>query len=138
MVACPSPMIELMGDLVSTLDPDRTQTRYMEIGPVSWWLRNIFSCPTMAHLTLGGKASTDYALRNIAVRVTNLPIYSKSTNRRGLKFIEMKMRMSILTPQLLRLEPAYAQCRYRARNSWSEGSSGSTHQGVLVSFKGIP
>ena len=133
--ACPDPVVDLMEQLVENLNPELTQTRYFEIGPVKWWLTNLMKCPTIAHMMLGSRLSTHYVLRSISARVTNLPIFSKSTNRRGLKFVEIRLNLSMLTPQLMMSEPAYIHCRYRARDFWNGADGNEDVRGVLVRTK---
>lgn len=133
LAACPGPILELLGKLVGSLDSETTQTRFVEIGPLGWWLKNIFNCPTMAHILWGDKKTTMYMLRNVSVRVTSFPDYARTDEQLCLKFVELKFLMALVTPDLLNLEPAYSQCRFRSRGAWDEEEGEYNEQGVLVS-----
>ena len=133
LTVCPMPVIDLMTHLIESLRPDQTQTRFMEIGPLKWWLKNVTNCPIIAKLFLGSEKSTHYCLSAVSIRVTNFPIFSKTSERRGLRFLELKYHMSVVTQYSLTSPVSYVQCKHYSRDAWSERDDGSRMGGLLVS-----
>ena len=127
---CPKPVLELMKSLMKSIDPDTTQMRYMEIGPILWWLNHIMDCPLLADLVFGGPRWSHYSLSGIGIKVTSLPVNSRI--RRGLQFMELQCRMSLLTPFELDNERSYVQCKYYLRDAWSGLADPNKAGGVLV------
>ena len=130
---CPQPVKELMTGLVSTLDCDLTQIRYMEIGPVKWWLQNIWRCPKLAKLLIGESLESPFVVSGISARLINLPIYSRLSDHHGLRFMELQVQMSLLTEHLLSQDQSTIHCKYYLRDSWSESASTTNAGGMLVS-----
>ena len=130
---CPSAVIELMKHLMDTMNPDHTQTRYVELGPLKWWLKNILRCPILSSMFMGGSLSSHYTLSGVSMRITSLPIYSKTTGNRGLRFLEIRCHMSLITPYLLCISSTNLECKHYSRNSGIVENGCETSGGVLVS-----
>ena len=130
---CPPRVIALMKDLMSSICPDMTQTRYFSLGPTRWWLKNSHRCKKLYSILRGGKHLTHYALHDISIRVTNLPIFSKTSNCRGAIFVEFRCEMRVLTPFSFSLAESEMICRHYSRNAWSRKSDDANVGGILVS-----
>ena len=133
MQVCPPRVIDLMRDLMSSVCHDMTQTRYFSLGPVRWWLKNIHRCPKLYAILRGSKHVTYYVLHGISIRVTNLPIFSKTSNCRGARFVEFQCDLRVLTPASFSTAEAEMTCRHYSRNAWSRKSHAENTGGILVS-----
>ena len=128
----PLPLMQLLYQLASSLDPESTQTRFVEIGPIHWWKDNLMRMPMLSELLLGGKRVSFYFLSTVTIRLTNIPIFSRASNRCGLIFVELKMHLSLPTPRLLKDRDAYIQCKHFSRNEWTGIPGKDTEGGSLV------
>ena len=133
----PPPVVDLMTGLVGTLDPELTQVRYLEIGPVKWWLQNVWRCPKIAKLLKGNRLYSDYELSGVSIQLTNLPIYSQMTDRSGLRFLELRLQMSLLTDHMLSQGEELVHCKYYLRDAWGDKEGIENAGGMLVSFKDV-
>ena len=135
LAICPPAVLELMQHLMESMTPDHTQTRYIEIGPMKWWLKNILRCPILSSLFLGGRLSSHYALSGVSMRITSLPIYSKTTGTQGLRFLELRCHLSLITPYSMCTSGAYLECKHYSRNSGVIEAEHENSGGTLVSFQ---
>ena len=130
----PIPIASLIHQLASTLIPEKTRTRYIEIGPIQWWLKNLPRCPFLHKLLRGGRLASIYHLSTITLRLTNLPIQNRLTGRSGLLFVDFKCHLSILTPHLLTEHDSSIYCRHYSKNEWSDAIKDHFESGTLVSI----
>ena len=129
----PVPIASLIHQLASTLNPEKTRTRYIEIGPIQWWLKNLPRCHHLHRLLRGGRAASIYHLSTVTLRLTNLPIQNRLTGRSGLLFVDYQCHLSILTPHLLAEHKATVYCRHFTKNEWSDAIRDHFESGTLVS-----
>ena len=133
LTVCPGPVRELMKHLTASLSPGRTQTRYMEIGPMKWWVKNMNRCPIVYDLLFNSPIHTYYALSAVSLRVTHMPIYSKATNRHNLRFMELRYQLNLITTHVLTNQVPYMQCKHFSKDSWAENQGLQGQSGRLVS-----
>ena len=131
--AVPVPIVSLIGQLAATLIPEETRTRLVEIGPTKWWIKNLERCPQLHKLLLGGRLTSVYYLNTVTIRLTNLLIRSRSSNRNGLLFVELQCHLSILTPHVFTEYEGEIYCRHFSRNEWPTELGKQTESGTLVS-----
>ena len=128
----PVPIVSLIGQLASTLVPEETRTRLVEVGPTKWWIKNLRRCPKLYQLLMGGRLTSVYYLSTITIRLTNLPIKNRTSGRDGLLFVEFQCHLSILTPHVFTEYEGEVYCRHFSRNEWALGAGKETESGTLV------
>ena len=132
---CPPAVIDLITHLMKTLRPGKAQTRYIELGPIKWWLKNIWRCPLLLHLLMGNREMSHYVLTGASLRVTNLPIFSRATKKNGLRFVEVQWHLSLLTIFSMLPSGSAACCKHYSRDSWTtDGTSEDSLNDILVCY----